>query len=374
VLGTVARIDRHSRRPQARHPPAAQLKRRCACRTKAFPARTRPNRRGRAVMAAPAKRFCGGGGPVFDWMFSGAGEPDARGAAGASLDGDLAVTMELDAGTSHGRLVHLRREERRSSAMSGSRMPAREAGQRGWQGRGPHAGRARAPGAGGQDGNLPAPALPRPRRLCVWAWKPRRRSGRRRVARDEGVDRHRRHVRPRQRVAGTSRSLPAHPCQPACQAIRGARWTGSNSGPAAARPAAVAALFPRRPCANVALRTAVSPLVCSAAIILHAPSTGISTKNHVRSSRRPSRTPPARIARAGAGSQRASDSMWCVLSLPYTPSCHDAVLRRRRMRSLSARTWRADRAAGSGVHWKPENAGRTALSTPTNGAPAVMIV
>ena len=66
--------------------------------------------------------------------------------------------------------------------------------------------------------------------------------------------------------------------------------------------------------------------------------------------------------------------MWCVLSLPYTASCHDAVLRRRRMRSLSARTWCADRAAGSGVHWKPENAGRTALSTPTNGAPAVMIV
>ena len=249
MLGTVARIDRHSRRPQARHPPAAQLKRRCACRTKAFPARTRPNRRGRAVMAAPAKRFCGGGGPVFDRMFSGAGEPDAGGAAGASLDGDLAVTTELDAGTSHGRLVHLRREERRSSAMSGSRMPARQAGQRGWEGRGPHAGRARAPGAGGQDGNLPAPALLRPRRLCVWAWKPRRRSGRRRVARDEGVDRHRRHLRPRQRVAGTSRSLPAHPCEPACQALRGARWTGSPSGPAAARPAAVAALFPPRPCA-----------------------------------------------------------------------------------------------------------------------------
>ena len=119
------------------------------------------------VMAAPAKRFCGGGGPVFDRKFSGAGEPDAGGSAGASLDGDLAVTTELDAGTSHGRLVHLRREERRSSAMSGSRMPARQAGQRGWEGRGPHAGRARAPGAGGQAGNLTAPAPPRPRRLCV---------------------------------------------------------------------------------------------------------------------------------------------------------------------------------------------------------------
>ena len=54
-------------------------------------------------MAAPAKRFCGGGGPVFDRKFSGAGEPDAGGSAGASLDGDLTVTTELDAGTSHGR-------------------------------------------------------------------------------------------------------------------------------------------------------------------------------------------------------------------------------------------------------------------------------
>ena len=105
--------------------------------------------------------------PVFDRKFSGAGKPDAGGSAGASLDGDLAVPTELDAGTSHGRLVHLRREERRSSAMSGSRMPARQAGQRGWEGRGPHAGRARAPGAGGQAGNLPAPAPPRPRQLCV---------------------------------------------------------------------------------------------------------------------------------------------------------------------------------------------------------------
>ena len=148
-------------------PAPRQLRRRCTCRTKASPARTRPNRRGCAVMVAPAKRFCGGGGPVFDRKFSGAGEPDAGGSAGASLDGDLAVTTELDAGTSHGRLVHLRREERRSSAMSGSRMPARQAGQRGWEGRGPHAGRARAPGAGGQAGSLPAPAPPRPRQLCV---------------------------------------------------------------------------------------------------------------------------------------------------------------------------------------------------------------
>ena len=129
-------------------------------------------------------------------------------------------------------------------------------------------------------------------------------------------------------------------------------WAGGRPPRSRCRPVPAAALR------HIALRTAVSPLVCSAASILHAPSAGVSTKNHVRSPRRPSRTPPARIARAGAGTQRASDSMWCVLSLPYTPSCHDAVLRRRRMRSLSTRTWRADRTAGSGVHWQPENAGR----------------
>ena len=158
------------------------------------------------------------------------------------------------------------------------------------------------------------------------------------------------------------------PSPPWCSLDGQPLWAGGRPPRSRCRPVPAAALR------HIALRTAVSPLVCSAASILHAPSAGVSTKNHVRSPRRPSRTPPARIARLGAGTQRASDSMWCVLSLPYTPSCHDAVLRRRRMRSLSARTWRADRAAGSGVHWKPENAGRTALSTPTNGAPAVMIV
>ena len=158
------------------------------------------------------------------------------------------------------------------------------------------------------------------------------------------------------------------PSPPWCSLDGQPFWAGGRPPRSRCRPVPAAALR------HIALRTAVSPLVRSAAVILHAPSAGVSTKNHVRSPRRPSRTPPARIARAGAGTQRASDSMWCVLSLPYTPSCHDAVLRRRRMRSLSARTWRADRAAGSGVHWQPENAGRTALSTPTNGAPAVMIV
>ena len=142
------------------------------------------------------------------------------------------------------------------------------------------------------------------------------------------------------------------PSPPWCSLDGQPFWAGGRPPRSRCRPVPAAALR------HIALRTAVSPLVCSAAIILHAPSAGISTKNHVRSSRRPSRTPPARIARAGAGTQRASDSMWCVLSLPYTPSCHDAVLQRRRMRSLSARTWRADRAAGSGVHWQPENAGR----------------
>ena len=142
------------------------------------------------------------------------------------------------------------------------------------------------------------------------------------------------------------------PSPPWCSLDGQPLWAGGRPPRSRCRPVPAAALR------HIALRTAVSPLVRSAAVILHAPSAGVSTKNHVRSPRRPSRTPPARIARAGAGTQRASDSMWCVLSLPYTPSCHDAVLQHRRMRSLSARTWRADRAAGSGVHWQPENAGR----------------